>query len=130
MSYLMSNYAPLEVTFVKGEGCYLTDTKGDQYLDALSGVGVVGLGHCHKDITAAIQAQAGTLLHTSNWYRIQHQETLAKKLCQLADMDTAFFGNSGAEANEAAIKIARLHGRANNIDNPVILTANQSFHGR
>ncbi|HAE70617.1 MAG TPA: aspartate aminotransferase family protein, partial [Gammaproteobacteria bacterium] len=65
-----------------------------------------------------------------NWYHIQHQETLAKKLCQLASMDTAFFGNSGAEANEAAIKIARLHGRANNIDNPVILTANQSFHGR
>ena len=130
MSYLMSNYAPLEVTFVKGEGCYLTDTKGDQYLDALSGVGVVGLGHCHKDITAAIQIQASTLLHTSNWYHIQHQETLAKKLCQLASMDTAFFGNSGAEANEAAIKIARLHGRANNIDNPVILTANQSFHGR
>jgi acetylornithine aminotransferase len=130
MSYLMSNYAPLEVTFVKGEGCYLTDTKGDQYLDALSGVGVVGLGHCHKDIVSTIQAQAGELLHTSNWYHIQHQETLAKKLCQLSNMDKAFFGNSGAEANEAAIKIARLHGRANNIDNPVILTANQSFHGR
>lgn len=130
MSYLMSNYAPLEVTFVKGEGCHLTDTKGDQYLDALSGVGVVGLGHCHKDITAAIQTQASELLHTSNWYRIEHQETLAEKLCQLANMDAAFFGNSGAEANEAAIKIARLHGHANNIDNPVILTANQSFHGR
>ncbi len=130
MSYLMSNYAPLEVTFVKGKGCYLTDTKGDQYLDALCGVGVTGLGHCHKDITAAIQSQAGELLHTSNWYRIQHQEVLAKRLCQLANMDTAFFGNSGAEANEAAIKIARLHGHANNIDNPIILTANQSFHGR
>lgn len=130
MSYLMSNYAPLEVTFVKGEGCYLTDTKGEQYLDALSGVGVVGLGHCHKDITAAIQAQAGELLHTSNWYHIKHQETLAEKLCQLANMDNAFFGNSGAEANEAAIKIARLHGHANNIDNPIILTANQGFHGR
>ena len=130
MSYLMSNYAPLEVTFVKGKGCYLTDTKGDQYLDALCVVGVTGLGHCHKDITAAIQSQAGELLHTSNWYRIQHQEVLAKRLCQLANMDTAFFGNSGAEANEAAIKIARLHGHANNIDNPIILTANQSFHGR
>jgi len=126
----MSNYAPLEVTFVKGKGCYLTDTKGEQYLDALSGVGVVGLGHCHQDITHAIQTQAGELLHTSNWYRIQHQETLAKKLCQLANMDTVFFGNSGAEANEAAIKIARLHGHANHIDNPIILTANQSFHGR
>ncbi|SMN01682.1 Acetylornithine aminotransferase [uncultured Candidatus Thioglobus sp.] len=130
MSYLMSNYAPLNVTFVKGEGCYLTDIKGDKYLDALSGVGVVGLGHCHPNITAAIQAQAAELLHTSNWYHIQHQETLAKKLCQLSNMDNAFFANSGAEANEAAIKIARLHGHSNKIDNPVILTANQSFHGR
>ncbi|VVH56640.1 Acetylornithine aminotransferase (EC [uncultured Gammaproteobacteria bacterium] len=130
MSYLMSNYAPLAVTFTKGEGCYLTDTQGEKYLDALSGVGVVGLGHCHKDITATIQTQAGELLHTSNWYHIAHQETLAEKLCKLSNMDNAFFGNSGAEANEAAIKIARLHGHANNIDNPTILTANQSFHGR
>ncbi|SMN11603.1 Acetylornithine aminotransferase [uncultured Candidatus Thioglobus sp.] len=130
MSYLMSNYAPLNVTFTKGEGCYLTDIKGDKYLDALSGVGVVGLGHCHPTITSAIQAQAAELLHTSNWYHIQHQEALAKKLCQLSNMDNAFFANSGAEANEAAIKIARLHGHNNNIDNPVILTANQSFHGR
>ncbi|WXT99966.1 MAG: Acetylornithine aminotransferase [Catillopecten margaritatus gill symbiont] len=126
----MSNYAPLDVTFVKGEGCTLTSTQGEQYLDALSGVGVVGLGHCHPNITTAIQSQAGELLHTSNWYHIQHQETLAKKLCTLAKMDNAFFGNSGAEANEAAIKIARLHARANNIDTPIILTANQSFHGR
>ncbi|SFV87129.1 Acetylornithine aminotransferase [hydrothermal vent metagenome] len=130
MSYLMSNYAPLPVTFVKGKGCLLTDTNGEQYLDALSGVGVVGLGHCHPDITTAIQSQAGELLHTSNWYHIAHQETLAKKLCLISNMDKAFFGNSGAEANEAAIKIARLHARANNIDNPIILTANQSFHGR
>ncbi|SFV87659.1 Acetylornithine aminotransferase [hydrothermal vent metagenome] len=130
MSYLMSNYAPLPVTFVKGKGCLLTDTNGEQYLDALSGVGVVGLGHCHPDITTAIQSQAGELLHTSNWYHIAHQETLAKKLCLISNMDKAFFGNSGAEANEAAIKITRLHARANNIDNPIILTANQSFHGR
>ncbi len=130
MSYLMSNYAPLEVTFIKGQGCYLTNTKGQQYLDALSGVGVVGLGHCHPDITTVIQSQAAELLHTSNWYHIQHQETLAEKLCTLANMDGAFFGNSGAEANEAAIKITRLYARANNIDNPIILTANQSFHGR
>ncbi len=121
---------PLEVSFVKGSGCYLTDTKGEQYLDALSGVGVVGLGHCHPDIVAALQTQAEKLFHTSNWYHIQHQETLAKKLCQLANMDAVFFGNSGAEANEAAIKIARLYGHQNNIDNPIILTAKQSFHGR
>lgn len=126
----MSNYAPLEVAFIKGQGCYLTNTKGQQYLDALSGVGVVGLGHCHPDITTVIQSQAAELLHTSNWYHIQHQETLAEKLCTLANMDGAFFGNSGAEANEAAIKITRLYARANNIDNPIILTANQSFHGR
>ncbi len=130
MSYLMSNYAPLEITFVKGKGCYLTDTKGNQYLDALCGVGVTGLGHSHPEISRAIQSQAQKVIHTSNWYHIEHQETLAEKLCQLANMDAAFFGNSGAEANEAAIKIARLHGHANNIDNPVILTANQSFHGR
>ncbi len=130
MSYLMSNYAPLEVAFIKGQGCYLTNTKGQQYLDALSGVGVVGLGHCHPDITTVIQSQAAELLHTSNWYHIQHQETLAEKLCTLANMDGAFFGNSGAEANEAAIKITRLYARANNIDNPIILTAKQSFHGR
>ncbi len=126
----MSNYAPLEVAFIKGQGCYLTNTKGQQYLDALSGVGVVGLGHCHPDITTVIQSQAAELLHTSNWYHIQHQETLAEKLCTLANMDGAFFGNSGAEANEAAIKITRLHAHANNIDNPIILTAKQSFHGR
>lgn len=126
----MSNYAPLPVTFIKGKGCYLTDIQGKQYLDALSGVAVVGLGHCHKVVTAAIQQQAETLLHTSNWYHIEHQEVLAAKLCQLSNMDNAFFCNSGAEANEAAIKIARLYGHANDIDNPVILTANKSFHGR
>ncbi|WP_428087465.1 aspartate aminotransferase family protein [Candidatus Thioglobus sp.] len=130
MSYLMSNYAPLNVAFVKGDGCYLTDDKGDQYLDALCGVGVTGLGHCHPEITKAIQSQAQQLLHTSNWYHIKHQETLAEALCKLAKMDNVFFANSGAEANEAAIKIARLHGHANNISTPTILTANQSFHGR
>ena len=126
----MSNYAPLDVTFVKGEGCYLTDNKDQRYLDALSGVGVVNLGHCHPAITQTIQNQAQTLLHTSNWYHIEHQETLAEKLCQASDMDRVFFANSGAEANEAAIKIARLHAKKHNIDQPVILTANQSFHGR
>ena len=130
MSYLMSNYAPLAVTFVEGSGCYLTDDKGATYLDALCGVGVTGLGHSHPQISKAIQSQAQQLLHTSNWYHIQHQETLAETLCQLANMDGAFFGNSGAEANEAAIKIARLHAHANQIDEPIILTAKQSFHGR
>jgi acetylornithine aminotransferase len=126
----MSNYSPLEVTFVKGEGCWLTDTKGDQYLDALSGIGVVNLGHCHPVITKNLIDQSQQLLHTSNVYRIGNQEKLAKELCTLAKMDKVFFSNSGAEANEAAIKIARLFARSEDIEKPVILTANQGFHGR
>ncbi len=130
MSHLMSNYLPLDVSFASGKGCWLTDNKGNQYLDCLSGVGVVNLGHCHPAITQAIQEQAGSLLHTSNWYHIENQELLAERLCNVANMDKVFFANSGAEANEAAIKIARLYGKSKGIDNPIILTANQSFHGR
>ena len=130
MSHLMSNYLPLDVTFTSGAGCWLTDDKGQQYLDCLSGVGVVNLGHCHPAITQAIAEQASTLLHTSNWYRIENQELLAERLCGVANMDKVFFSNSGAEANEAAIKIARLHGKNKGVENPIILTANQSFHGR
>ena len=126
----MSNYSPLEVTFVKGEGCWLTDSNGDEYLDALSGIGVVNLGHCHPTVTKNLVNQSQKLLHTSNVYRIDNQEKLAKKLCDLAKMDKVFFSNSGAEANEAAIKIARLYARSKNIENPIILTASQSFHGR
>ena len=126
----MSNYSPLEVTFIKGDGCWLTDTKGDQYLDALSGIGVVNLGHCHPVITKNLVDQSQQLLHTSNVYRIGNQEELAKQLCNLANMDKVFFSNSGAEANEAAIKIARLYARSKNIEKPIILTANQGFHGR
>jgi acetylornithine aminotransferase len=126
----MSNYLPLDVTFSSGKGCWLTDDKGQQYLDCLSGVGVVNLGHCHPTITKAIIEQASTLLHTSNWYHIENQELLADRLCSVANMDKVFFGNSGAEANEAAIKIARLHGQNKGVENPIILTANQSFHGR
>ena len=130
MSHLMSNYLPLDVTFSSGKGCWLTDDKGQQYLDCLSGVGVVNLGHCHPTITKAIIEQASTLLHTSNWYHIENQELLADRLCSVANMDKVFFGNSGAEANEAAIKIARLHGQNKGVESPIILTANQSFHGR
>jgi len=130
MSNLMSNYSPLDVTFASGSGCWLTDTSGKKYLDALSGVGVVNLGHCHPKVTESIIEQSQRLLHTSNWYRIEHQEDLAEKLCNLANMDKVFFSNSGAEANEAAIKIARLFARKKGIDMPVILTAKESFHGR
>jgi len=126
----MSNYSPLDVTFTNGSGCWLTDTEGEQYFDALSGIGVVNLGHCHPAITQSIIEQSRELLHTSNVYRIENQERLAERLCKLANMDKAFFANSGAEANEAAIKIARLYARSKNIINPIILTANKSFHGR
>jgi len=130
MSNLMSNYLPLDVTFVSGNGCWLTDKSGKQYLDALSGVGVVNLGHCHPEITESIIKQAEALLHTSNWYHIEHQETLAERLCSVANMDNVFFANSGAEANEAAIKIARLFAQQKGIHEPVIISANESFHGR
>jgi len=126
----MSNYSPLDVTFTSGSGCWLTDTSGKSFFDALSGVGVVNLGHCHPKVTESIIEQSQELLHTSNWYRIEHQETLAERLCKLANMDKVFFSNSGAEANEAAIKIARLFARQKGIDLPIILTAKESFHGR
>ena len=130
MSNLMSNYSPLDVSFTSGSGCWLTDTSGKSYFDALSGVGVVNLGHCHPKVTESIIEQSQQLLHTSNWYRIEHQEALAERLCKLANMDKVFFSNSGAEANEAAIKIARLFARQKGIDLPIILTAKESFHGR
>ncbi len=126
----MKNYTPLDVSFARGQGCWLTDYKGKRYLDALSGVGVVNLGHCHPNVTKAIQTQSKTLVHTSNWYHIEFAERLADKLCQLAKMESAFFANSGAEANEAAIKITRLYAKKRNIKNPIILTAKKSFHGR
>jgi acetylornithine/N-succinyldiaminopimelate aminotransferase len=127
---LMHTYAPLPVTFEKGEGCWLWDTDGKRYLDALSGIAVCGLGHAHPAVTAAICEQAGQLLHTSNLYGIAHQQTLADKLTTLAGMERVFFSNSGAEANEAAIKIARLHGHAQGIENPTIVVMDGSFHGR
>ncbi len=130
MSSLMSTYARQEVTFVKGEGAYLWDTNGKQYLDALGGIAVCALGHSHPDIAKAIADQASKLIHTSNIYRIKEQEVLAESLCKIAEMDKVFFGNSGAEANEAAIKIARLHARKNKISKPEIIVMENSFHGR
>ncbi len=128
--HLMQNYAPLPVTFVKGEGAWLWDTQGKKYLDALSGVAVCGLGHAHPSVAKAVCAQAGTLIHTSNWYHIANQEKLATRLTALAGMERAFFCNSGAEANEAAIKLARLYGHAKDIDQPTIIVMEGSFHGR
>jgi len=128
--HLMKTYAPLDVTFERGEGAYLWDTNKQQYLDALSGIAVCGLGHAHPAITKTISEQAAKLLHTSNLYQIDKQQHLADQLCDISGMSRVFFCNSGAEANEAAIKIARLFGHNNNIENPSIIVMENSFHGR
>ena len=130
MSNLMNTYMQLPVTFAKGEGVWLWDEAGTRYLDALAGVAVCGLGHCHPKLVKAICKQAGTLIHTSNLYHIGKQEQLASRLAVLSGMDNAFFCNSGAEANEAAIKLARLYGHGRNIDLPTIIVMEKSFHGR
>ncbi|ALG67637.1 aspartate aminotransferase family protein [Beggiatoa leptomitoformis] len=127
---LMPNYARLPVTFVKGEGAWLWDTQGKRYLDAVSGIAVCSLGHAHPAIAKAICEQAQTLLHTSNIYGIAHQQTLADTLIRLTGMETAFFCNSGAEANEAAIKISRLYGHQQGIDIPTVIVMENAFHGR
>ena len=126
----MSTYNRLPVQFQRGEGIWLWDSENRQYLDALSGIAVCGLGHAHPAVTRAIVEQAGKLVHTSNLYGIELQEQLADKLCSLAEMDRVFFSNSGAEANEAAIKIARLFGHSKDIDSPAIIVMDNSFHGR
>ncbi len=128
--YLMQTYARQPVAFVRGEGAWLFDSNGDKYLDALAGVAVNGLGHGHPRLAHALCEQAAKLIHTSNIYRILEQEELAARLCQLSGLARAFFCNSGAEANEAAIKIARLHGHNKGIDSPAIVVMEKSFHGR
>ena len=127
---MLKTYGRKDVSFVKGDGVWLWDQNSDQYLDALSGVAVCGLGHAHPEIADVISKQAETLLHTSNIYRIPAQERLGEKLCSLTGMDGVFFCNSGAEANEAAIKLARLHGHSKNIETPSIIVFENSFHGR
>ena len=129
-SYQMPLFSGLPVAFTHGQGAWLWDTKGRKYLDALAGIAVCGLGHAHPAVTAALCDQASKLLHTSNWYEIPLQEQLAERLCKLAGMDNSFFCNSGAEANEAAIKLARLHGHQRDILTPGIIVTEGSFHGR
>jgi len=129
-SALMSTYARLPVTFEKGEGAWLWDTQGKRYLDAVGGIAVCGIGHAHPAVTEAVCEQAGRLIHTSNLYGIEHQEQLGERLTALTGMERAFFSNSGAEANEAAIKLARLYGHHKGVDSPVIIVAENSFHGR
>ena len=126
----MQTYAPLDVTFEHGEGAYLWDSNGEKYLDALCGIAVCGLGHAHPAVTETICEQASKLLHTSNLYQIDRQQKLADQLCDISGLSRVFFSNSGAEANEAAIKIARLYGHKNGIDNPAIIVMENSFHGR
>lgn len=129
-STLMPTYARLDVAFESGQGVWLTDTQGEQYLDAISGIGVCNLGHSHPGVTEALCEQAKKLIHTSNLYGIPNQQALADKLIAISGMEKAFIANSGAEANEAAIKLARLHGHRKNIELPTIIVAERSFHGR
>ena len=130
MSHVMNTYARLPVAFERGEGVWLWDTHGKRYLDALAGVAVNAVGHSHPKLVAALRDQVGKLIHTSNIYQIDAQEKLADKITQLSGMDTVFFCNSGAEANEAAIKIARYYGHKKNIENPAVVVLEKSFHGR
>jgi len=127
---LMNTYGQPAVSFTRGEGVYLYDAAGNRYMDALSGIGVNALGHCHPGVTEAISQQAGALIHTSNLYGIERQQQLSASLCKISGMDNVFFGNSGAEANEAAIKIARLYGHNKGIEQPQIVVMENAFHGR
>ncbi len=130
MSHLMNTYARLPVAFSHGEGAWLWDTGGKRYLDGLAGIAVNTLGHAHPRFIAALTEQIGRLIHCSNIYQVQSQELLADKLCSLSDMQEAFFCNSGCEANEAAIKLARMYGHGKGIETPSIIVMEKSFHGR
>jgi len=130
MSHLMNTYARLPISFTHGEGVWLWDSGGKRYLDALSGIAVNTLGHAHPRFTAALNEQIGKLMHVSNIYRIPEQERLADKLCELSRMDEVFVCNSGCEANEAAIKLARMYGHRKGVDNPSIIVMEKAFHGR
>ncbi len=129
-THLMNTYGRQPVTFVRGEGVWLTDTLGDRYLDALSGVAVNGLGHTHPKFVAALNDQISKMIHVSNIYQIAEQNALADKLAELSGMDKVFFCNSGCEANEAAIKLARLYGHNKGVEHPEIIVMEHSFHGR
>ncbi len=130
MSHVMNTYARLPVAFSHGEGSWLVDTDGKRYLDALSGIAVSTLGHNHPDLVTTIATQAARVLHTSNLYRIPLQEELSDRLAAVSGMDEVFFCNSGCEANEAAIKLARFYGHQRGVDNPAIIVMEKAFHGR
>lgn len=126
----MNTYARQDVAFARGEGVWLWDVNGKRYLDALAGIAVSSLGHSHPKLVKAISEQAAKLIHVSNLVRIPEQEALADKLCALSGMDNVFFCNSGAEANECAIKLARFYGNKKGIENPTIIVMEKAFHGR
>ena len=130
MPHLMNTYARQPVAFTHGKGAHLWDSNGKQYLDAIAGIAVNTLGHAHPRFTAALNAQIGKLMHVSNVYQIPEQEQLAGQLCALSRMQETFFCNSGCEANEAAIKIARLYGHKQGIETPSIIVMEKAFHGR
>ena len=130
MPHLMNTYARQPVAFTHGKGAHLWDSNGKQYLDAIAGIAVNTLGHAHPRFTLALNAQIGKLMHVSNVYQIPEQEQLADQLCALSGMQEAFFCNSGCEANEAAIKIARLYGHKQGIETPSIIVMEKAFHGR
>lgn len=130
MSHLMNTYARLPIAFAHGEGAWLTDTQGKRHLDALSGIAVNTLGHAHPRLTAALNAQIGRLIHVSNLYEVPEQERLADKLCALSKMQEVFICNSGCEANEAAIKLARMYGHHKGVETPHIIVMEKAFHGR
>jgi acetylornithine/N-succinyldiaminopimelate aminotransferase len=130
MSHLMNTYARQNVTFTHGEGAWLWDVNGKRYLDGLSGIAVNTLGHAHPRFTAALSAQIGKLIHTSNLYQVREQELIADKLCEISGMQEVFLCNSGCEANEAAIKLARMYGNQRGIDTPTIIVMEKAFHGR
>jgi acetylornithine aminotransferase len=127
---LVTSYSPLPITFTHGKGIWLFDEQNKKYLDAISGIAVCGLGHAHPDVTRTLQEQAAKLIHTSNLFHIREQELLAEKLTHIAHMNQVFFANSGAEANEAAIKLTRLFGHSKNIETPSIIVMEHAFHGR
>jgi acetylornithine/N-succinyldiaminopimelate aminotransferase len=129
-SHIMQTYGRLPVTFERGAGAWLWDTDNNRYLDAVAGIAVCNLGHAHPAIHKAVCKQSETLIHTSNLYGIAVQERLADRLCDKTGMDTVFFCNSGAEANEAAIKLARKYGNQLGVENPAIIVMEKSFHGR
>ena len=130
MSHVMHTYKRLPVTFERGEGCWLWDKEGKRYLDALAGIAVVGIGHSHPRFVQTLTAQAARLVHTSNVYEIENQEALGARLAAISGMDEVFFCNSGCEANEAALKIARLYGHHKGIEMPAIIVMEKAFHGR